>query len=113
MKLRAVRRVHFIATISRARRDHPNRRRGGLHRANLHRRSVRAEQSSIRQIKCVLLVPRGMFGWRVQRVEAVPFVLNVWTISERETHSPENLNRSLEHLGERMQSAELVRRAGQ
>ncbi len=36
MKLRAVRRVDFVATIGRARSNHANRRRRGLHRADLH-----------------------------------------------------------------------------
>ena len=43
MKLRAVGRIDFIATIGRAGRDHANRRRRGLHRADLHRRSVGPE----------------------------------------------------------------------
>ena len=45
VKLRAVRRVDFIAPIGRARRDDANRRRRGFHRADLHGRSVRAQQA--------------------------------------------------------------------
>ena len=51
MKLRAVRRIHFIAPIRGARRDDANRRRRRFHRANLHGRSVRAEQPAVGQDK--------------------------------------------------------------
>src|SRR5947207_1457911 len=43
MKLRAVGRIDFITAIGRAGRDDANRRRRGLHRADLQRRSVGPE----------------------------------------------------------------------
>src|SRR5438552_4367848 len=54
-----------------------------------------------------------MLGRRVERVEAVPFVFNVRSVSEREAHSPKNLDRPLEHLRERMERADFVLRSGQ
>src|SRR4029077_1006618 len=56
VKLRAVRGIEFIATIGSTGSNHTNRRGRGLHRSNLHGRSVRSQQSSVRQIKCVLFV---------------------------------------------------------
>src|SRR5205085_8147406 len=75
VKLRAMRRIDFVATVSRAWGDDANRRRRGLHRTNLNCGCVGAEQSAIRQIKCILLVAGWMFRRRVERVEAMPFVL--------------------------------------
>src|SRR5260370_40675410 len=61
MKLPAMRRVHFVATISRAGGNHANWRPRGLHRANLHGGSVGAEQSAVGQIKLLLLrAPRSV-----------------------------------------------------
>ena len=113
MKLRAVGRIHFVAAKGRARRDDANRRRRRFHRANLHGGSVRPEQPAIGQIKCVLLVAGRMIRRGVQRVEAMPFVLDVGTVREREPHPTENADRAVEHLGERMNGADLVRRAGE
>ena len=42
----------------------------------------------------------------------MPFVFNVRSVREGKAHSPENFDRPLEHLRERMQRAELVRRSG-
>src|SRR5437868_1937508 len=75
MKLRAMGRVDFVAAVSRAWSDHADRRRPRLHRADLNGGGMRAEQSSVRQIKCVLLVACWMFRRCVQRVEAMPFVV--------------------------------------
>ena len=41
----------------------------------------------------------------------MPFVFDIRSIGERETHSSENLNPALEHLRERMQRANLVWRS--
>ena len=90
VELRAVRGIDFIATISRARRDDADRRRRGFHRANLHGGSVRAQQPAVGQIKCVLLVARGMIGRGVERVEAMPFRFDVGSVGERESHAAEN-----------------------
>ncbi len=49
----------------------------------------------------------------VESVEAMPFVLDVRTLGERETHPAKNADRAIEHLGERVKRAYFVRRAGQ
>ena len=54
-----------------------------------------------------------MFGRRVECVEAMPFVFNVRSVRERETHSPKNFDRSFPHLCERVQRADFVRRSRQ
>src|SRR5947208_6934544 len=48
VKLRAVRGVEFVATIRSPGSNHTNRRGRGLHRSNLHGRSVRSEQTAVR-----------------------------------------------------------------
>jgi hypothetical protein len=68
---------------------------------------VGAEEPAVGQIKGVLLVPRGMIGRGVERVEAMPFALDVGTFRQRETHSPENADSAIEHLSEGMQAAQL------
>src|SRR5205807_3924175 len=45
VKLRAMRCVHFVATVRRAGRNHANRWRCGLHRADLNGRRMSSEQS--------------------------------------------------------------------
>src|SRR4030095_1655985 len=44
----------------------------------------------------------------VQRVETMPFVFNIRSICERETHSSKNLDRALPHLRQWMQRANLM-----
>src|SRR5947208_1190225 len=82
--------VHFVAAIRGAGRDYADRWRRGFHRPDLHSRSMRSKQTSIRQIKCVLLVARRMFGRRVEGVETMPFGLNVRAVRKGETHSTED-----------------------
>ena len=48
-------------------------------------------KSPVGQIKCVLFVAGRMIRRRVQGVEAMPLVFDVWTVGERETHPAENL----------------------
>ncbi len=64
---------------------------------------------AIGQIKCVLLVARRMIGRSVQRVEAMPFRLDVGAFGKRESHPAENTDRAIEHLRERMKRAEFMR----
>ena len=49
-----------------------------------------------------------MIGRGVERVEAMPFVLDVRTFGEREPHSAKNADRAIEHLGERVERADFV-----
>ena len=48
-----------------------------------------------------------MIGRGVERVEAMPFGLDIRPFGESETHSPKNSDPAVEHLGERMERAEL------
>src|SRR5437867_10676318 len=112
VKLRAVSRVDFLTAIGSAGRDHTNGRRRRLHCSNLHSRSVSSKQTAVRQIKSVLLGACRVFRRRVERVETMPFVFNVGSVRQREAHSPENLDRPLEHSRKRMKRADLVRCSG-
>src|SRR6266576_3061909 len=113
MKLRTVGRVHFVAAICRSGGDYADRRRRRFHRPDLDSRSMRSKQTSIRQIKCVLLVARRMFGRRVESVETMPFRLNVRAVRKGETHSTEDRDRAVEYLGKRMQRPLLAWRSWQ
>ena len=84
-----------------------------FHRADLHGGSVGAQEPAIRQIKGVGFVARRMIGRGVERVEAMPLVLDVGSLRERETHSAEKPDRAVEHLRERVERARFVRRARQ
>src|SRR5881398_1437554 len=53
-----------------------------------------------------------MFGRRVERIETMPFVLNIRPICERKAHPTKNFDRALPHLGQRMQCANVPRRSG-
>ena len=54
-----------------------------------------------------------MFRRRVEGIETMPLRFNVGTVGEREPHPPKNPDRAVEHLGERMQTADLVWRSRQ
>ena len=113
VKLRAVRGIHFIAPISRAGSDDANRRRrASIVRICTVEVCVRSN-AAVGQIKCVLFVSRRMIGRGVERVEAMPFGLDIRSFGESETHSPKNSDRAIEHLGERMERAELGCGAGE
>ena len=96
-----------------------------LHVADLHRRGVRAQQrphvvgapdlalDRRRQIQRVLHVARGMLGRHVQRVEAVPLVLDLGAFDDGEAHAREDLFHPLAHDGQRMAVAERGGAAGQ
>src|SRR5438270_6458152 len=112
VKLRAVSRVDFIATVGRARRDDANWRGRRLHRPNLDGGGVGSKESPIRQIEGVLFVAGWMISRRVQRVETMPFIFDVGTVCEGEPHSSENADSALQHLVEGMKRTPLGRCAG-
>ena len=49
----------------------------------------------------------------IQRVEAMPFVLDIRPIRKREPHPMKDADGAVEHLGERMKGSDLMRRAGE
>src|ERR1700730_13907585 len=113
MKLRAVRRINFVAAITGTGCDHTHRRRRRLHSADLNGGGMCAQQSTVRHIKCILLVAGGVVGRGVERIKAMPFIFDVWSVGESESHAAKNVDRAIEHLSEGMERAALVRSAGQ
>ena len=115
---RGVRQVEIVAAVDAAGHDDPDRRLVRLHVADLHRRGMRAQQRPAivgpaalaldrrRQIQRVLHVARGMLGRHVQRVEAVPLVLDLGTFDDREAHAREDVFHAIAHDGQRMPVAE-------
>ena len=115
MERRAVRGVGIIAAEDAARHHDADRRLLLEHRADLHRRGVRphdvtSEFRVRRQIDVqrVLNVARGMIGRRVQRVETMPFVLDLRAVLDGESHPTKNVDGPLEDLRERMEMADFV-----
>jgi len=68
---------------------------------------------SVRQIKCVLAVARGMVGGRVKRVEAMVLVFDLRAVRHREANFAERADNVVGHLGERMQFAQRGAASGQ
>src|SRR2546426_1469642 len=67
----------------------------------------------LRQIKCVLGVARGMVCRRIERVEAMIFVLDLRSIGYDEANLAETPHDVVGYLRERMQLAERAAAAGQ
>src|SRR5260370_19214885 len=105
VEMRTVRGADDVSAIRRAGCDHANWRRRRLHRANLYSGGVRSQQPAVWQIKCILLIARRVFGRCVECIEAMPLVFDVWSVSQRESHSSVGLDRALEYLCERMERA--------
>ena len=99
--------IDFVAAVGRAGGNNAHRRRAVLHHADLHGRRVRAQEAAIGKVKGVLLVSCRMVGGRVQRVEAMPFGLDIRAIGNRKAHAPEAPNRPVEQLRERMKGSRL------
>ena len=66
---------------------------------------MRAQEASVGEVEGVLLVARGVVGGGVERVEAVPFVVDVRAVGEREAHAAEDLHGAVEQLRDRVQAA--------
>ena len=72
---------------------------------------MRSQKSAVGQIKRVLFIACRVVWRRIERVEAMPFIFNVRSIRQRETHAPKNLNSTLVHLVKRMNRTDLMRRS--
>ena len=70
---RRVPRVDCVAPVGLARHDDRDRRRYRLHRPDLHRRRVRAQQDAGPQIERIEALARRMIGRDVERVEVIVF----------------------------------------
>ena len=120
-----MRQVEVVAAIHTARDDDPDRRLVRLHVADLHRRGVRPQQrpqivgrplspwNRRGQIQRVLHVARGMLGRHVERIEAVPLVLDLGPFDDGEPHAREDGFHALAHECQRMPVAEARHRPGQ
>ena len=83
------------------------------HRADLHRRGVRAQQAAVREIERVVHRARRMMRREIQRLEVVPVVFDLGTVGEVEAEPREDLVDALERARDRMQAAALAVAAGQ
>ena len=77
VKLCAVGGVDFVTPIGRPRGDDANWWGRSLHGADLHRGGMGAEKTAVPQVESILLIPRWMIWRRVERVEAMPFRLDI------------------------------------
>jgi len=103
-----VRSVKEIATINVAWRENPNRRLEVLERSNLYRRSVRAKQHGVFEVKRVVQIERGMIGREVESREVVPFGLGLRTQCDCEAQLAENVLDLVDHQRDRMLRAQPV-----
>jgi hypothetical protein len=113
-----VREIEVVAAIDAAGHDDPDRRLVRLHVANLHGGGVGAEQGAAivgpaaialnrpGEVEGVLHVARRVLGRHVQRVEAVPLVLDLRPLDDGEAHAREDLLHPVAHDGQRMPVAE-------
>ncbi len=99
-----------VAAIDAARRDDADRRLAFQHGADLHRRSVRAQDFA--QAGRVRLHEEGVLGVagrvtfrKVQRGEVVEIVLDIRTFSDGKAHISEDHRQLFHHLGDRVQRA--------
>src|SRR5262245_38868189 len=113
MERRTVRGVELVPAEDSSRRDDADGRFLFEHRADLHRRSVRAQMIPAmfcvgRQVhvESVLNVPGWMIGRGVERIETEPFGLNLGAVFDGETHATENIDGALEDLCQWMDVAE-------
>ena len=104
VKHRRVRDVVIVA-IHAARRDQRERRLAGEHRADLHRRGMRAQQPAVGKIERVVHRARRMIGGDVERFEVVEVVFDLGPGGDFEAGLPEQLLDAQPHLGDRVQSA--------
>ena len=98
-------RVDLVAAEGAAQGDDAHRRHFFLHRADLHGRGVGAQELAVFEIKGVGLIPRGVVGGRVERVEAMPLGLDLGPFGEGEAHAAEDADGFVEDEGEGMEPA--------
>src|SRR5689334_4670882 len=105
--------VRIVTTVDAARNNDPYRWRLFFHDADLNGRGMRAEQKSPcpvalarLDVKSVLGIASRVIGWGVKRVEAVIFVLYLWTICDNKTNFTKAANNVFSDLCQRMQFAD-------
>src|SRR5262245_57621715 len=94
--------------------DDPYRRLLRLHRPYLHWRSVGAQHQPsavrpLREIECVMLLTRRVFGRDVERREVVEIFLDMWPLGDSKTHLAKDGDDLIHRLADRMDAAGLVK----
>lgn len=74
---------------------------------------MRAQKPAIRQIKSVLVIARRVIGRSVKRVKAMPLGFNIRAVRDGESHAPENADRTVDQLCQRMNPSPCGRDSGQ
>ena len=111
----AVRRVGIIAAIDFARDDDAHRRLLLFHGANLHRRSVRAQQmpaARARDVEGVHVVARGMMLGNIQRLEIVVRRFDFGSGDDAEADRGENAQKFVVGLADQVARADGALDAG-
>ena len=109
MEHRRVRHV-AVAAIGAAVADQPERRFPGLHRPDLYRAGMGAQQQRLSvllrlQEEGVVHQPRRVLGREIQRREVVEVVLDIRPFGDREAHVGEDGHDLVRHLAHRMDPA--------
>ena len=99
--------------IDAPRADHADRRLAREHRADLHRRGVRAQQPAVRDEQGVLRVARRMVVGEVEQREVVAVVLDLRSLGDAVAEPAEDRDDLVRHPGHRMQRAGERTAAGQ
>src|SRR5580698_8198033 len=119
MEGEGVRRVGIVAAIDLAGNDHAYGRLALFHRADLHRRSVRAQQERRRRtlrkvdIKGVHVVADGMKFGNVERLEVVVRRFDFRTFDDGKADRDEDVFDFLENLADQMMRTDGTRYAGE
>ena len=105
MKNRAVRGIHGVGTVYTPRADDADGRLLRLHRADLHRAGLRAQQHILGEIERILRIARGMAFGHVQHFKVVVIQLHLGARYDVKAHAEKNLLQLPQHLFERVASA--------
>ena len=99
--------VEGLVAVGAAGRDHEDRRRHRLHRADLHRRRVRAQHDllGLAQLDVERVLHRAgrVPGHHVERLEVVPVVFDLGTLHDPVAHADEDVLELALHLGDEVE----------
>ena len=117
--MHVVRAVDVIRTVNAADRHNPDRRLAMLHHSHLHGARLAAHQDRFArrgarggEIEIVERIAGRMVERNVQRVEVVPFVFELRAVDNFKSEPANDLSELANGLRERMQPAQMDRRAG-
>ena len=69
-----------------------------LHETNLNGRGMCSQHDFVRDIECILEITSGVVCWRIECIEIVILMLNLWSRSNLESHASENLQHPIGSL---------------